>query len=631
MLQGIESPTKEFKGSLQESYLGYCVIRPMPTNFLGRICLRPYKALLEDASQFKIIKNQEEVSFFGIALTVEAAALREQDKVVSACATSAVWSLLNGYGHLSSHEIPSLSTITKVATNPDIHGSRTFPSTGLMPDQIARSLKHFSLEPHSKRIDYFGPADRLLQLKHYVHAHVSNDVPLLLGGMVYSDCSPDTEPGTVFKREGMHLVCVLGFRRNPGYDFELDQDCSVGPFLNQADSLNRLYVHDDRYGPYMSIRIDSPLEILDLPAQQHQLAYEISKPSVGTKEYFVPYILTFGLYHKIRLSLEDITKVCTTLHRFFEASIEVPSAIQNEVETIQHNIKEVLEGVWSITLTTGAKLKDDISQLTTPWMSSKGFQKVDFLTSNMPKYLWLCRVTRRDNGDRLTDIIFDATEILQGDIFRGFVAYESTIIDFWDAIEEHIESGVWRKMSDGDPEARDFIASVEHFFEAETYKLDLQFGQARPARRSLKPGEYNKFLKTTLQDSLIVVTSYQQGNWAGQTLDEKKVYIWVIDEHGHLIIGEDKHKKDEHGEVIFEGHPTLTRGRKARVGGELQFGRCPDDSDSKVDYWWINSKSGTYSKHLLSEKDRQGVLKTVMDRRFNNFPHGSIRYSALIV
>ncbi len=73
----------------------------------------------------------------GLELAVESLAFQEQDTVAAACATSALWSVLQGTGVLYHHAITSPVEITKNATEHVRDASREFPNYGLYPVQMA--------------------------------------------------------------------------------------------------------------------------------------------------------------------------------------------------------------------------------------------------------------------------------------------------------------------------------------------------------------------------------------------------------------------------------------------------------------------------------------------------------------
>lgn len=127
------------------AYAGFAVIRPLPVTCIARMCLMPY----EFGDSSLVLTDRVHVSLFGIDLTVNTAAFIEQDKVVSACATSAIWALLNANRTYRSELLPSPSAITKSALVADRNGSRTFPAAaGLQVEHVCRSLKTYGLEPN---------------------------------------------------------------------------------------------------------------------------------------------------------------------------------------------------------------------------------------------------------------------------------------------------------------------------------------------------------------------------------------------------------------------------------------------------------------------------------------------------
>jgi len=111
LLQG--KPTIIDRDKLNDAYLGFIVVKPLPKTIIGKTCLKTYD---QDGGrrQYSVVRNYD-VNLFGIALKVESLAFQEQDHVVSACATSALWSIFHGTGMLFQHPIMSPANITKIA------------------------------------------------------------------------------------------------------------------------------------------------------------------------------------------------------------------------------------------------------------------------------------------------------------------------------------------------------------------------------------------------------------------------------------------------------------------------------------------------------------------------------------
>ncbi|MBU1534136.1 hypothetical protein KKF84_02385, partial [Myxococcota bacterium] len=247
----------------QENYLGYIVIRPIPNTFLGKTCLSPYPYLNLDENRC-IIAQMNEVSLFGMQLTVKSVPLLEQDKVVAACASSAVWSLLSASDFIHRNYMPSLSSITKAADATIESGTRIFPSKGLKPVQTAKSLKYFGLEASIIPLDSNeqtgingggtnveanteGVFDKSLEeMKENIYAYINGDIPLLLGGEIYS-----LETDNRCEKLGKHMVCVLGYELGP-----LAKPTDSENLLLRAHDIQKLYVHDDQNGPYARIELE---------------------------------------------------------------------------------------------------------------------------------------------------------------------------------------------------------------------------------------------------------------------------------------------------------------------------------------------------------------------------------------
>lgn len=72
---------------MQESYLGFVVVKKLPQTFIGRTCLKTYGD--DGGRRFYPTLRRYQVGLYGLALEVkETIGFQEQDKGVAACATS---------------------------------------------------------------------------------------------------------------------------------------------------------------------------------------------------------------------------------------------------------------------------------------------------------------------------------------------------------------------------------------------------------------------------------------------------------------------------------------------------------------------------------------------------------------
>lgn len=243
---------------LNNGYLGFMVIKPLPRTFIGKTCL---KVMPDERSEHKCkrrLAREYNVDLFGISLKVESIAFQEQDKVVAACATTAIWASLHALKLRNTRSIHSCSEITINAVNHVEDSSNSFPSLQLSNKQILRSLDVEGLRYHAKSIE---APDRTYFLQSVI-AHIDSSLPMILTGEVFShvasiptahtdleSASASTETASeslaqdssgqtakpVFRARGGHAICVVGYK--------VDQNEQV------------LYVHDDRLGPYARAKL----------------------------------------------------------------------------------------------------------------------------------------------------------------------------------------------------------------------------------------------------------------------------------------------------------------------------------------------------------------------------------------
>jgi len=585
-LLALSEKEKDFELKLLESYIGFVVIRPIPHTFLAKVCIKPNNESCNDKGSYKLVTKKHRVSLFGLTLEVDTAAFLEQDKVVSACATSALWMLYSSSSHRPLGSLPSPSAITKSASSSSDNGVRTFPSTGLTPNQVAKSLQYFGLEPSvlSCNIAKQQPHN----LHESIYPYIGHGVPLLLGVSIYRK---DKEKKNL-KFLGQHLVCVLGYH--------VRQNSGKNNSEFRSHDIDKIYVHDDRYGPFVEIDT-SPVEFAD--DENKKIGLSITLQDKDVQEFFIPEIAIVGLYHKVRIPYIDVRNICTSLRRyltkmnmsliFFLEKTEATKIKEiKHVEKVITSIKGLIDGLWDVTLVTNTSIKEDIRTNEQFVTFNGASEKTTLLLKNMPKYIWRIRIwSDIQKQSILTDILIDATEVPQGQMIIGYISYGISTEEAWKKIESAINDRIWDEYQ-VNQEAKKYIGGFLRFFSRNKEKtfLNTTYGSLSIPKRKLKLGEANRNNNIISRQDTKIIRRGEKSSSDSLELDNEVKYIWVIDEYGDLVMAKDIESKDDN-----QGHITLINGEPGRLAGELLFfkGR-----------WTINSKSRAYSSHIkpFSEK-----------------------------
>src|SRR5690554_76751 len=164
--EALENNSKEFIEKIKEGYLGFMVIKPIPQTFIGKTCLRAPGGL------YSLIKKKVHANFFGIPLEVYSIPFQEQDKVVSACATTAIWTVLHAQTYAGYENIPSSSEITLSAINHITNSSNSFPNTGLTNKQIGRAFDVYKLKSHLVDTSKLSSEEIIRSIKIYIDSGI---------------------------------------------------------------------------------------------------------------------------------------------------------------------------------------------------------------------------------------------------------------------------------------------------------------------------------------------------------------------------------------------------------------------------------------------------------------------------
>lgn len=363
----------------QRGYLGFMVVKPLPQTVIGKTCLKTY--LPEGKRHYPIIRPYP-VNLFGIDLKVETIAYQEQDSIVAACASSAIWSAFQGTGVLFQHSIPSPVEITKAATVHFPYSNRHFPNKGLTPEQMAHAIRNIGLDP------FLINCNNSDSLTSNSYAYLKGGIPLIFGMGLH-----EVVGGKIKKTLGKHAATITGYSlSNKPKKFDKTN------FYLKSSRINKLYVHDDRVGPFAR---------MDLDGKKANDKFSLSS-SIDKKIRATPDLLILPLYHKIRIPFKTILQIIYIIDFLIKDTATTAGVPAPEFE-------------WNIFLSDIKSFKNSIYK-TSPMLSE---HKYDILTTKMPRFVW--RAIAEINNESKIEFLFDATDLEQGKIFIRFVEYDPSI------------------------------------------------------------------------------------------------------------------------------------------------------------------------------------------------------------
>ena len=366
--------------SLQDNYLGFVVLKPLPQTFIGRTCLKTYPS--ENIRYYPFIRAYD-VNLFGIRLSVNSIAFQEQDSIVAACASSAIWSAFQATGMLFQHSIPSPVEITKGALKYFPYANRHFPNKGLTAEQMAHAIRNVGLEP------FLINASEKANVKAIIYAYLKAKIPLVLG-LNLINVNLDAN-GYVF---GKHAVTITGFLM--GDDLEKYNN---DEFYLTSSRIRKVYAHDDQVGPFARMEFNEINNRLSTSwtDQNGLMGNVVAEPE----------ILIIPIYRKIRIPYNVILSIISDLNILIRL-------IDEKLNIGFSNIE------WDIFLSNSNDFKTEIFE--SDKLDEK--QKIEILNTPFPKYVW--RAVAIYGSDKF-ELLFDSTDLEQGDIFLKSISYSGEL------------------------------------------------------------------------------------------------------------------------------------------------------------------------------------------------------------
>lgn len=205
-------------------YLGYIVVRPIITVPVGRTVL----ARVPDEGVRRDIwaTNRHTVHLGNLSLKVNGLAFQQQDAAVGACATAALWSALTCAARHDGMRAPTPAEISDAAVRNPRASNRTILAAnhGLTVDELCEATRAFNFSP-----EVFGPTPPE-DFASALHTYLLSGIPVVLA---------------LQKGNTGHAVTAAGFQLSTSPNPVLE-----GSTPQRSSRLNKIYIHDDRMGPY---------------------------------------------------------------------------------------------------------------------------------------------------------------------------------------------------------------------------------------------------------------------------------------------------------------------------------------------------------------------------------------------
>ena len=256
---------------LENSYLGFIVLRPIPKTPIGRSVLRWYPDATPDSPRVVEPSRYYTCNVAGLELRVKGLAWQQQDQGVGACATVALWSMLHSSAFDDRHVVPTTAEVTRTAHGPGMSAYRAFPSAGLHFGQLVATVRDSGFAPLVVPGDRIGPGNSGFTREHFsasLAAFVRSGYPVLVTGILLK-----VDPDGGYQELGGHAVCAVGFRQATA------AVPTPGALEFEDTATEYVYIHDDNLGPAARFHIETDPEGVVLlraihPPARHKLTLE---------------------------------------------------------------------------------------------------------------------------------------------------------------------------------------------------------------------------------------------------------------------------------------------------------------------------------------------------------------------
>ncbi len=260
----------DWPGSLenyQDSYLGFCIQRPLENHSVGRTLIKPPRL---GEQGYLTCCEEYQVHLGGDALKITGTPFIQQDGIVMRCAQACLWMAARYMHQRYGFPLWLPSEITEYATRHN-HQERPLPSTGLIIDQVAHALYAYGLHPIGYRPHL--DLERIDSIVQSITSYVDSGIPVF--------CS--IKPNGLAPR---HAALIVGYvYAHEKTDVKHDERRSGISYARR--NIAYYIVHDDELGPYFLLPVP---QLGDLPLTEPRLK---SSPSFALDDCEMPRETTY--------------------------------------------------------------------------------------------------------------------------------------------------------------------------------------------------------------------------------------------------------------------------------------------------------------------------------------------------
>ena len=357
---------------LKGSYLGFIVARPLPAAIIGRTVLKTYGS--DSNRRHYPCTKKYKANLYGFELEIESLPYQQQDEVLAACATVALWTCFHKTSEIFGTACPRPATITRIA-NQVMGEGRPIPSKGLTFQQISYAIRKFDLEPETFKTTASAPSN--VPLISLIYSYLEAGLPVILGVLV--------------EGRGYHAISISGYSLLPSQFLSTEVSDGLSCIKMRGLRVNKLYAHDDQFGPFSRLEIKPGGKYIDNGSELYApVTFEgkWTNHNTSNPSLIIPIVAFVPVYNKIRLTFLDIREWLERLSSFL-GSIKID---EKEFE-------------WDLILTTINQYKSQVrenKELDKNQIANRIFQ-------GHPRFIWKASLSIKEKKG--LEILADATGV----------------------------------------------------------------------------------------------------------------------------------------------------------------------------------------------------------------------------